>query len=150
MVTLNTRTNPDLISKSLSDSILLICTGCLTFYLSCRPETNNRCCTYSPDGKYFAWACNEEYALVLTGIVLALLSLTIADTLLFSVKIANPNTGELVTTLPAQNVHEIGFSPRGSYIITWERPSMFNPFKYQGLELTHFQPSRRTAVLRRI
>ncbi|CAZ82708.1 unnamed protein product [Tuber melanosporum] len=64
-----------------------------------KPETNNRCCTYSPDGRYFSWACNED------------------------VKIANPNTGEIVTTLPAQNVHEIGFSPRGSYIITWERPT---------------------------
>lgn len=112
--------------------------GCLTLYLSCRPETNNRCCTYSPDGRYFAWACNEEYVFALTEIVLVFLSLIVADTLPSSVKVANPDTGEIVTTLPAQNVHEIGFSPRGSYIITWERPSMFSPFKYRGLELTHF------------
>lgn len=64
-----------------------------------RPETNNRCCVYSPDGKYFAWACNED------------------------VKISNPDTGEVISTLPAQNVHEIGFSPHGSFIITWERPT---------------------------
>lgn len=124
--------------------------GCLTLYLSCRPETNNRCCTYSPDGRYFAWACNEEYALAPTEIVLVLLSLIIADTWPSSVKVANPDTGEIVTALPAQNVHEIGFSPRGSYIITWERPSMFSPFKYRGLKLTHFQLNRRMAVLRRI
>lgn len=42
-------------------------------------------------------------------------------------KISDPDSGEVVSTLPAQNVHEIGFSPLGSYIITWERPSTFSP-----------------------
>ncbi|KAL7273823.1 hypothetical protein RUND412_003300 [Rhizina undulata] len=64
-----------------------------------KPETNNRCCAYSPDGKWFAWACNED------------------------VKIALADTGEVKNTLPAQSVYELGFSPQGSYIITWERPS---------------------------
>ena len=31
--------------------------------------------------------------------------------------------GHVITTLPAQNVYELGFSPRGTYIITWQRPS---------------------------
>ena len=31
--------------------------------------------------------------------------------------------GHVVTTLSAQNVYELGFSPRGTYIITWQRPS---------------------------
>ncbi|KAI5790628.1 eukaryotic translation initiation factor eIF2A-domain-containing protein [Peziza echinospora] len=64
-----------------------------------RPEGNLRCCTYSPDGKWFAWATQED------------------------VKVVLAETGEIETTLPAAGVHEIGFSPRGSYIITWERPS---------------------------
>lgn len=29
----------------------------------------------------------------------------------------------LVTTLPAENTFELGFSPLGTYIITWQRPS---------------------------
>jgi translation initiation factor 2A len=31
--------------------------------------------------------------------------------------------GHVITTLPAQNVYELGFSPLGTYIITWQRPS---------------------------
>lgn len=64
-----------------------------------KPEGNNRCCTYSPCGKWFAWATPEN------------------------VEVAAAETGEVKTTLPADNVHEIGFSPRGSYIITWQRPT---------------------------
>ena len=28
----------------------------------------------------------------------------------------------MITTLPAENVYELGFSPRGTFIITWQRP----------------------------
>lgn len=31
--------------------------------------------------------------------------------------------GHIVTSLPTPNVYELGFSPRGEYIITWERPA---------------------------
>lgn len=31
--------------------------------------------------------------------------------------------GHLVTSLPAANVFELGFSPLGTYIITWQRPT---------------------------
>ncbi|CAL8577921.1 hypothetical protein XPA_003730 [Xanthoria parietina] len=31
--------------------------------------------------------------------------------------------GHVITTLPAENVFELGFSPLGSFIITWQRPS---------------------------
>ncbi|KAL8907471.1 MAG: hypothetical protein Q9207_001375 [Kuettlingeria erythrocarpa] len=31
--------------------------------------------------------------------------------------------GHVITTLPAHNVFELGFSPLGSFIITWQRPS---------------------------
>lgn len=30
--------------------------------------------------------------------------------------------GHVVTILPAENVYELGFSPLGTYIITWQRP----------------------------
>ena len=33
------------------------------------------------------------------------------------------DTAALVTTLPAENTFELGFSPLGTYIITWQRPS---------------------------
>ena len=42
-----------------------------------------------------------------------------------SVKIAATEDGEVKTILPTENVHEIGFSPQGSYVITWQRPSTF-------------------------
>lgn len=64
-----------------------------------KPEGNNRCCIYSPCGKWFAWATPED------------------------VKVAAAETGKVHTTLPADNVHELGFSPQGSYVITWQRPT---------------------------
>ncbi|PGH28679.1 translation initiation factor 2A [[Emmonsia] crescens] len=64
-----------------------------------RPDGNLRCCTYSPCGRYFAWAAPE-------GVV-----------------IVDPSVGHVITTLPADNVYELGFSPLGTYIITWQRPS---------------------------
>ena len=40
-----------------------------------------------------------------------------------SVVIINPDNGNTVSTLPAENVFEVGFSPLGTYVITWQRPS---------------------------
>ena len=39
------------------------------------------------------------------------------------VSVIDASVGHVITTLPTPNVYELGFSPRGSYIITWERPS---------------------------
>ncbi|KAI9799154.1 MAG: hypothetical protein M1833_004194 [Piccolia ochrophora] len=64
-----------------------------------RPEGNLRCCTYSPCGRYFAWASPEH------------------------VKVIDASVGHVITTLPARNVYELGFSPQGSFVISWERPS---------------------------
>ncbi|KAL8759961.1 MAG: hypothetical protein Q9199_000429 [Rusavskia elegans] len=64
-----------------------------------RPEGNLRCCVYSPCGRYFAWASPER------------------------VTVADASNGHVITTLPAENVFELGFSPLGSFIITWQRPS---------------------------
>ncbi|KAK4549051.1 hypothetical protein LTR36_007507 [Oleoguttula mirabilis] len=63
------------------------------------PEGNLRCCVYSPDGRFFAWAS--------PGMV----------------HVVAASTGHVVTELPAENVYELGFSPAGTYIITWQRPS---------------------------
>ncbi|RFU35473.1 hypothetical protein B7463_g911, partial [Scytalidium lignicola] len=63
-----------------------------------KPEGNSRCCAYSPCGRYFAWASNE------------------------GVTVVDASVGHVITSLPTPNVYELGFSPRGSYIITWERP----------------------------
>lgn len=64
-----------------------------------QPVGNCRCCTYSPCGRYFGWSSNENVTVVET------------------------TGGKVVTSLKIPNVHEIGFSPRGSYLITLERPS---------------------------
>lgn len=64
-----------------------------------RPEGNCRCCVYSPCGQYFGWASTE------------------------GVTVVDATGGNVITTLSIPNVYELGFSPRGSYLITWERPS---------------------------
>lgn len=64
-----------------------------------RPEGNLRCCVYSPDGRFFAWASPEN------------------------VTVVDASSGLKVTTLPAENVYELGFSSAGTFIITWQRPS---------------------------
>ncbi|KLO91502.1 eukaryotic translation initiation factor 3 subunit 9 [Fusarium fujikuroi] len=64
-----------------------------------KPEGNLRCCTYSPCGRYFAWASPE------------------------AVTIIDPSTSQQVLSLPISNVYELGFSPRGTFVITWERPA---------------------------
>jgi len=64
-----------------------------------RPEGNLRCCVYSPDGRFFAWASPEN------------------------VTVIDASVGHVVTVLPADNVYELGFSHFGTYIITWQRPA---------------------------
>ncbi|KAF2155162.1 translation initiation factor eIF-2A [Myriangium duriaei CBS 260.36] len=64
-----------------------------------RPEGNLRCAVYSKDGRFFAWASPER------------------------VTVVDASVGHVVTILPAENVFELGFSPLGTYIITWQRPT---------------------------
>ncbi|KAF1818726.1 translation initiation factor eIF-2A [Dissoconium aciculare CBS 342.82] len=64
-----------------------------------RAEGNLRCCVYSPDGRFFAWASPDN------------------------VSVVDAAAGNIVTVLPADSVYELGFSPLGTYIITWQRPS---------------------------
>ncbi|KAJ5692133.1 hypothetical protein N7462_001556 [Penicillium macrosclerotiorum] len=64
-----------------------------------RPEGNIRCSAYSPCGRYYAWASPEQ------------------------VTIVDASVGHTVSTIPADNVFELGFSPLGTYVITWQRPS---------------------------
>ncbi|KAI4155190.1 MAG: hypothetical protein LQ341_000223 [Variospora aurantia] len=63
------------------------------------PQGNLKCCVYSPCSRYFAWASPER------------------------VTVIDASVGHVITTIPAQNVFELGFSPLGSFIITWQRPS---------------------------
>ena len=37
--------------------------------------------------------------------------------------VIDPSVGHVIASLPAQNVYELGFSPLGTFIITWQRPS---------------------------
>ncbi|KAJ6111656.1 hypothetical protein N7523_007717 [Penicillium sp. IBT 18751x] len=64
-----------------------------------RPEGNLRCSSYSPCGRYYAFASPEK------------------------VTIVDASSGNLVSTIPAENVFELGFSPLGTYVITWQRAS---------------------------
>lgn len=54
---------------------------------------------YSSDGRFFAWASPAN------------------------VTVVDASVGHVVTILPAENVYELGFSPKGTFIITWQRPS---------------------------
>jgi len=64
-----------------------------------KPEGNLRCCDYSPCGRFFGYASAE------------------------AVTVVDASSGQQVLTLPIINVYEIGFSPRGTFLITWERPA---------------------------
>ncbi|KAF2716191.1 translation initiation factor eIF-2A [Polychaeton citri CBS 116435] len=64
-----------------------------------RPQGNLRACIYSPDGRYFAYASPEQVIVV------------------------DASLGHVITTLPAENVYQLGFSHAGTYIITWQQPS---------------------------
>jgi translation initiation factor 2A len=63
-----------------------------------KPEGNLRCCVYSPCGRYFAYATNE------------------------GVTVVDASVGHVLAYLPIQAVYDLGFSPRGSFLSTWERP----------------------------
>ncbi|PSR79854.1 eukaryotic translation initiation factor 2A [Coniella lustricola] len=63
-------------------------------------EGISRCCVYSQCGRYFAWASND------------------------GVSVLDATTGDEVTSLPTLPlVNELGFSPRGTFLTTLERPS---------------------------
>ncbi|KAL1838418.1 hypothetical protein VTJ49DRAFT_2670 [Mycothermus thermophilus] len=64
-----------------------------------RPEGNLRCCVYSSCGRYFAYSAND------------------------CVIITDASVGHVLATLPVSPVYDLGFSPRGSFLSTWERPS---------------------------
>lgn len=80
-----------------------------------RPEGNLRCLAYSPCGRYFAWASPDKYDCMNT--------LFPSPANSSRVDIINTDTGAIISTLPAENVFELGFSPLGTYIITWQRSS---------------------------
>lgn len=46
-----------------------------------------------------------------------------AYTHLRRVVVIDASVGHVITTLPAQKVYELGFSPLGTFIITWQLPS---------------------------
>ncbi len=64
-----------------------------------KPEGNLRCCVYSPCSRYFAWASNA------------------------GVTVVDASVGHALTTLEIPNVFELAFSPHGTFLSTWERPS---------------------------
>ncbi|GBB91606.1 hypothetical protein RclHR1_00190019 [Rhizophagus clarus] len=61
------------------------------------PGSNVKTFQYSKDGKYLGWVLPE------------------------SVKIIDTETAQLVSEIPKKQIVEIGFSPKGTYISTWER-----------------------------
>ncbi|KAI0475087.1 translation initiation factor eIF-2A [Xylariaceae sp. FL0804] len=63
-----------------------------------KPEGNLRCCVYSPCGRFLAWATSDR------------------------VSIVDASLGHALSTVAISNVYEIAFSPRGSFLSTWERP----------------------------
>ena len=64
-----------------------------------KPEGNLRCCVYSPCGRYFAYATGE------------------------GVTVVDASVGHVIATLPIVSVYDLSFSPRGSFLSTWERPA---------------------------
>ncbi|KAH8903693.1 translation initiation factor eIF-2A [Coniochaeta sp. PMI_546] len=63
------------------------------------PEGTLRCCVYSPCGRYFAYAYDQ------------------------GVNVVDASVGHILTSLPLTTVYDLAFSPKGTYLSTWERPS---------------------------
>ena len=63
------------------------------------PEGTLRCCVYSPCGRYFAYSYDQGVAIV------------------------DASVGHVLTSLPLTTVYDLAFSPKGTYLSTWERPS---------------------------
>ncbi|OIW26460.1 translation initiation factor eIF-2A [Coniochaeta ligniaria NRRL 30616] len=63
------------------------------------PEGTLRCCVYSPCGRYFAYSTDQ------------------------AVTIVDASVGHVLATLPLTTVYDLAFSPKGTYLSTWERPS---------------------------
>lgn len=63
------------------------------------PEGTLRCCVYSPCGRYFAYASDG------------------------GVTIVDASVGHVLTSLPLTTVYDLAFSPKGTYLSTWERAS---------------------------
>lgn len=63
-----------------------------------KPEGNLRCCVYSPCGRYFAYATSDGVA------------------------ITDAFIGHVLASLPIQGIYDLSFSPRGTFLSTWERP----------------------------
>lgn len=82
-----------------------------------RPEGNLRCCAYSPCGRFFAWASPEQCD------ISQRLHRLQPNLTRDRVSIVDASVGHVVTSLPVQNVYELGFSPLGTFVITWQRPS---------------------------
>ncbi|KAK0625335.1 eukaryotic translation initiation factor eIF2A-domain-containing protein [Bombardia bombarda] len=64
-----------------------------------QPEGNLRCCVYSPCGRYFAYATSE------------------------AVTIVDASVGHVLTSLAITTALDLSFSPKGSFLSTWERPA---------------------------
>ncbi|KAI8626188.1 translation initiation factor eIF-2A [Xylariaceae sp. FL1651] len=64
-----------------------------------KPEGNLRCCVYSPCGRFLAWASNDR------------------------VSVVDASVGHVLATIAVSNIFDIAFSPRGTYLSTWERPA---------------------------
>lgn len=84
------------------------------------PEATSRTYCYSPDGRLFAyvlpsWSVSRLCAAVTTT------ESWLTDS---SVRIHYAESAELLRELELPNIVEISFSPRGTYISTWERQGM--------------------------
>ncbi|RKU41109.1 hypothetical protein DL546_002539 [Coniochaeta pulveracea] len=65
-----------------------------------QPEGNLRCCVYSPCGRYFAYATND------------------------GVTVIDASVGHVLASMPEiATAFELAFSPKGTYLSTWERPA---------------------------
>ncbi|KAJ1949598.1 hypothetical protein EC988_004712, partial [Linderina pennispora] len=79
--------------------------------LADKPTEEVKALKYSPDGQYLAWAITKE------------------------VRIVDASTQQTVSVIPLANVADVQFSPRGTYVMTWERysksddPSVSNNLK---------------------
>ena len=84
------------------------------------PTKTARTYSYSPDGRLFAYVLPDWYVPTFDdqGVICS------SSYIFISVRIHYAENAELLRELPLKNIVEVSFSPRGTYISTWERIGM--------------------------
>lgn len=97
-----------------------------------RPEGNVRAFLYSADGRRYAIAAANEWGSSVHIWTEKHDSLLLYGGFHFRVQVFDAEDGKLLVQLDLPNVIELAFSPKGTWISTWERYGLWSRLRYCG------------------